>query len=175
VRIPVLHTTNPTVLYLNYGNATATAPRVRGRAVWDEGYLGVWHLGEVGSGAMDEHKDSSRQGHHGRGGNGSPLNGSDVDVGLDKFLPARTTGQIGYGQDFAAGAQVNPLTPPTDGYYDLVDVGADITLDPTGTQITLQAWIRHNISPNFSYFPCFLNHKGYNDGYRFGSPTTPIA
>ncbi|MCG6923142.1 MAG: DUF2341 domain-containing protein [Acidobacteria bacterium] len=174
VRIPVLDTTNPTVLHVNYGDAAATAPKVRAQAVWDDGYLGVWHLGEVGTGVLDEYKDSSRLGNHGRGGNGSPLDGTSptpLNVGLDKFVPTRTPGRIGYGQDFSSGAapgDSGTLTRPTDGYFDLIDVGSDITLDPTGTQITLQAWIRHNITAAFGGYPGFFTHKGYDTGYRFG-------
>jgi hypothetical protein len=166
VRVPSLD--NNRVIHMYYGNNQITTPLAKARAVWDDDYLGVWHLGQTGTGARDEFADSSRYGNHARGGDGSPLNGTGVNVGLDKFAPSQLNGKIGKAQDFASGAQANPATPPTDGYYDLIDAGSDITLDPTGTQITIQAWVRHNVSPDFGFWPGLLCHKSWYGGYALG-------
>ncbi len=111
--------------------------------VWDANYLGVWHLKEDGDGSVDEYKDSSQYTNHGQGGEGDPL-----------FVPTRVGGKIGYGQDFNN----------SDTKYDLVDCGDDPEIDITGNQITMQAWIRHNITPQAKFYG-IMNHKGWYDGY----------
>jgi hypothetical protein len=111
--------------------------------VWDSNYLGVWHLKEDGDGSVDEYKDSSQYTNHGQGGEGDPL-----------FVPTRVDGKIGYGQDFN----------DSDTKHDLVDCGDDPEIDITGNQITMQAWIRHNITPQDQFYG-IMNHKGWYDGY----------
>jgi len=45
VKVPNLSNTSDKVLYLYYGNPSATAPSSAfTQGVWDSNYLGVWHL-----------------------------------------------------------------------------------------------------------------------------------
>jgi len=133
-----------TQFFIYYGSTQVTTDSQHMTDVWDSNYLGVWHLKEDGDGTPDEYKDSSQYTNHGQGGEGYPL-----------YVPTQVTGKIGYGQDF------NNL----DGQYDLVDCGDDPEIDITGNQITMQAWIRHNITPQDRPYG-IMNHKGWNNGYN---------
>ena len=91
---------------------------------------------------------------HGQGGEGDPL-----------FVPSRTPGptgplSFGYGQKFGNG----------DAKWDLIDCGDDASFDITGNQITLEAWIRHNIGTTFAGDQGVLNHRGFDYGYRLLIP-----
>lgn len=57
-----------------------------------------------------------------------------------------------------------------DANHDMINVGDDPSLDVTGDQITLQAWIQHDITPDFGDVFGILNHKGFNAGYRLVMP-----
>jgi len=142
VRIPYLLTSKDTSITLYYGNSTMDS-RQNPTGIWDVNTLGVWHLSEEGNGSPDEYKDSSKYSNHGQGGEGN-----------SSFIPTRTSGKIGFAQDF------NNL----DGEYDLIDCGNNSVFDITGNQITLQAWIKHNITPQAHYYG-IMNHKGWYDGY----------
>jgi hypothetical protein len=142
VRVPSLSHSTDTKFWMYYGNATIDAQE-NPHGVWDSSYLGIWHLKESGSGNVDEYNDSSIYKNHGQGGEGN-----------SSFIPTRVNGKIGYGQDF------NDL----DGYFDLIDCGDDPMFDITGNQITLEAWVQHNITPQ-EYFYGIMNHKGWYDGY----------
>jgi hypothetical protein len=142
VRVPALSGSVDTTLNMYYGNPGAIAKEIS-RDVWDSGYLGVWHLDEDGTGSADEYTDSSKYGHHGQGGEGNV-----------SYVPTRVSGKVGAAQDF------NNL----DGYYDLIDCGDSPLWDITGTEITLQAWIYHEITPNTHIYG-IMNHKGWYDGY----------
>ena len=107
VRVPSVNV--GTVIYMYYGNAQVTRPTETPAGVWDTGYVGVWHLGETGSGAVREYRDSATFANHGRGGKG-----------VAAAVPARVSGQIGYAQNFSNG----------DGTYDFVDVGSDGIAQP---------------------------------------------
>ncbi|MFX0040273.1 MAG: LamG-like jellyroll fold domain-containing protein [Promethearchaeota archaeon] len=111
--------------------------------IYDVNTFGVWHLSEMGNGTIDEYKDSSIYNNHGQGGEGDSL-----------YVPTRTSGIIGFAQDF------NDL----DGKYDLIDCGNNSIFDISGNQITMQAWIKHNITPQEHYYG-IMNHKGWYDGY----------
>ncbi len=87
VKIPTLSHTSDTTIYLHYGNAGATDPTNK-TAVWDTNYKGVWHLAESGNGTAGEYKDSTNTNNL-TGGNGTAAK-----------VPTRTTGEIGYGQQF---------------------------------------------------------------------------
>jgi hypothetical protein len=145
VRIPTLAYNAATTIYMYYGNAGITLPTANPAGVWGTSYKGVWHLKESGNGTAGEYKDSSQYANDGQGGRGNSL-----------YIPMRVAGQIGYGQNFNN----------SDGKYDLVDVGNnDSVLDIPGNQITLEAWVQHNVTPPGHLNYGILNHKGWNFGY----------
>jgi hypothetical protein len=142
VRIPILSPLEDTILRMYYGNSSMTNQE-NPNGVWDPNFFGIWHLKESGTGAFNEYFDSSHYGNHGQGGEGN-----------SSFIPTQVVGKIGYAQDF------NNL----DGYYDLIDCGDDPLWDLDGYQITLQAWIQHDITPQDHVYG-IMNHKGWYNGY----------
>jgi hypothetical protein len=142
VKIPFLSGTKDTQFRMYYGNSTMDSQE-NPNGIWDTNTFGVWHLSEIGNGASDEYKDNSIYNNNGQGGEGDSL-----------FVPNRTSGMIGFAQDF------NNL----DGKYDMIDCGDNSIFDISGNQITLQAWIKHNITPQ-AHFYGIMNHKGWYDGY----------
>ncbi|MFW9893511.1 MAG: DUF2341 domain-containing protein, partial [Candidatus Thorarchaeota archaeon] len=138
VKVPLLSGSSDTVISMYYDNPLAPIVYASG-PVWDSDYVGVWHLGESGTGLVDEYTDSSLYKNHGQGGNGTV-----------SYVPSRVATHIGYGQNF------------TDHF---IDCGNDTSLDITGNQITLQLWMQYPSAthPNMGPF----NHKGWYSGYRF--------
>ena len=86
--------------------------------MWDANYVGVWHLNESGTGAVDEFVDSSGTTNHGRGGDGTAADVPTQDT---------TNGQIGNAQSF-------------DG-TDYVEVAHDATLVGMAN-LTVSAWVK---------------------------------
>ena len=111
VKVPSLSTS--TIIYMYYGNASATAPTAAEKqAVWSNGYAGVWHLTETNDGNAntdDFFKDST-------------LNSHDGD---DRVSATGKTGKIYNGQQF-------------DG-SDGIELGNPLNLQITG-QITISTW-----------------------------------
>ena len=149
VRVPSVNVN--TVIYMYYGNAQITAATQTPAVVFDTDYVGVWHLGETGSGTLNEYRDSAP----------SPITVSGGQ-GVAAAVPARVSGKIGFAQHFSNGD--GPTTSSTPGgRHD----------EHHGNQITLQAWVRHNIVVNTAHGtpPAantaygILTHKGYADGY----------
>jgi hypothetical protein len=152
VKIPYLSSSSDTEIYMYYGCSTAdNQQNVSG--VWDDDYVGVWHLTESGDGTADEFKDSSQYVNHGQGGEG-----------VSEFVPSQVAGQIANGQDF----------DNSDGKWELIDCGNDSILDITGNQITLQAWVKHSIVPENGKYYGILNHKGFDYGYRIMFPQNSL-
>jgi Domain of unknown function (DUF4347)/Concanavalin A-like lectin/glucanases superfamily/Domain of unknown function (DUF2341) len=84
VKVPILSATVDTVLYIYYGNASASIQQ-NSTAVWDAHYHGVWHLKENGALASD-----------------STSNANNATTGT---LPIQTSGKIGEGQSFDGSSQ----------------------------------------------------------------------
>lgn len=89
VNVPSLSSSTDTVIYLYYGNSGASS-QARPALVWDANYRGVWHLKEQGNGTAGEYKDSTSLGNNATGG-----------AGTVAYVPSRTTGKIGFGQQFS--------------------------------------------------------------------------
>jgi len=150
VKVPSISSGANTDIYLYYGNSGASNQQDP-TGVWDSNYVGVWHLQESGSGAQGEFRDSTSYANHGQGGDGNSL-----------YVPAQVAGKVGYAQNFSN----------ADGKWDFIDAGQNSILDITGNQITLEAWVQHEVTSNppagHSGQPFYgiLNHKGWDNGYR---------
>lgn len=63
VKVPTLSYTTDTVIYMYYGNASATEPTASStygsQNVWTNSFSAVWHLDETGSGTAGDYKDST--------------------------------------------------------------------------------------------------------------------
>jgi hypothetical protein len=120
VRIPSLDYENNTDVYIYYGNHTGGLDESNASGVWDENYVGVWHLAEeaADTGTSNVYKDSTNYGNHG-----------------DDYASATgQSGQIGNGQEF-------------DGNNDYVDLGSPSELNITGN-ITLSSWVNPSSANN---------------------------
>ena len=123
VKVPVLTATEDTTLYIYYGNADA-ANQEDYENVWDDNYVGVWHMAEDPSistdgdcgGSTKEVCDSSSNNNDGDS-NGSMTAGDQV--------PGRVNGSL----DF-------------DGANDNVNLGSATSVDNLAQgDITVSAWI----------------------------------
>jgi hypothetical protein len=119
VEVPELSSATDTVIYLYYGNSSATTSSQNPAALWgDAGYMAVWHLNENGTALPNEYKDSTLHPNGGQGGGGSSAQ-----------VPVMTTGQIGGGNSY-------------DGANDHIDVGSDNTItDIFSAGGSFSAWI----------------------------------
>ncbi|MGD8898080.1 MAG: DUF2341 domain-containing protein, partial [Acidobacteriota bacterium] len=130
VHVPSL-VASTSAIHMYYGNAAITSPTESPEGVFDADYVGVWHLGETGNGSYYEYRDSSAYGNHGQGGQGDA-------PAVPKAVAA---GQIGGAQRFDGLG---------DGVFDFIDAGQDGSLNITGDQITLQAWVKQDVTPIYS-------------------------
>ncbi len=152
-----LSATQETTYNITYGDPELEEPEadsLYGRNnVWDEHYLGVWHLDEQGSGSQNEYRDSTSYGHHGLGGDGNT-----------NLVPSRTTGKLGYGQLFA------------DNLNDNIRVPNHETLKLNGPH-TISIWMKPNSAGDISDSAVFGNERtsccGYIGGIRY-TPTREI-
>ena len=125
VKVPQISSAADTVLYLfldhnqpdnlAYVGESGSKP---GQSVWDDHFVGVWHMEETGTGAAGEFKDSTARNHNGTGGGGRP----------DR-APLRVSSKIGDGQSFNG----------RNSYIEIPD-DDDFSIDTSG-QLTISGWI----------------------------------
>jgi hypothetical protein len=60
VKIPLLSSTSNTVIYMYYGNSLCTANRQNPTEVWDDDFVGVWHLSETPSDGGTNYDSTAR-------------------------------------------------------------------------------------------------------------------
>jgi hypothetical protein len=110
------------IILMSWGASTgsATSSLSNGEAVFDsaDGFAGVWHLGESGTGAAGEYHDATVNGSDGRGC-GNPR------------TPSIIPGAVGYAQHF-------------DSSY--IEIPVSDRVQPPG-DMTLQAWVRLDSLP----------------------------
>ena len=141
VKVPSINSTTETDLYLYYdaehtnntdyvedtGSTTA-------QNVWDDDFVGVWHLSEDPSGDAPQMKNSKSDAHHG------------TSLG-SMTISDQVSGQIDGSLDF-------------DGWNDYIDCGNAESLDIT-TDITMEVWLK---ADSFSDGPYILTKgEGYGD------------
>ncbi len=68
VRIPALYYNSDTTIYIYDGDPGVTCSLENPGGVWTNGYEGVWHLKESGTGVAGEYKDSTSNLRHGTRG-----------------------------------------------------------------------------------------------------------
>lgn len=112
VRVSSVPAAADTDLWLYAGSSNAPAQQDV-RETWDNGYVGVWHLGQDPSGSLPHAEDSSPEGRDGAAS--GTMTGDDV-----------VSGRAGDALDL-------------DGTDDVVDVG-DVRVDGLG--LTVSAWLR---------------------------------
>ena len=116
VRVPLLRHDTNTVLYMYYGNPNVSVSPEHGTNVWDEHFMGVWHLAEDPT--SSPMRDATRWANHGNVSN--MVGGCQI---------VATNSQCGRGIQF----------PGTNSWVQ-VPVWAGNSLDIAGKRLTLEAW-----------------------------------
>ncbi|MHA2167566.1 MAG: DUF2341 domain-containing protein, partial [Candidatus Hodarchaeales archaeon] len=106
VNIPKVLATEDTVISMYYGN-NEVSKQTNPSGVWNNNYLGIWHLGESSGDALD-----------------STIYGTD---GVITGVTQQAAGQIGYGYDFDGNTDYINMGDPADGHLDFTD-NEDFTL-----------------------------------------------
>jgi hypothetical protein len=138
VKVPTLSVTVDTVINLHFGHSSVCGPLENPTGVWDSNYAAVWHLAEDPSGAAPQGLDSTSNDNDGTS-NGSMTTADLVD------------GKIGKGIDF-------------DGTNDWIEMPNSTSLDITGNQITLSAWVKMNASQTVD---AGIINKSYSNNYNY--------
>ena len=127
VKVPAISNSVDTILYLYYDNThddntdkVGVVTSVPGQAVWDDDFVIVMHLKEAGSGAANEFKDSTSNGHH-----ASTVGGT----------PDQVDGKISKGQNFI------------DTHSDAIFLADHADFDLT-TAITIECWLNLDSNDN---------------------------
>jgi len=116
VRMPTLSSSTNTIIHMYYGNSYVTSSTENPSGVWDENYVGVWHLDEeqAGTGTADVYQDSTANANHG-----------------DDYLSATgQEGQIDGGQEF-------------DGTDDYVDLDSHIGDYASLSEGSISIWFKY--------------------------------
>ncbi|MFX0185408.1 MAG: DUF2341 domain-containing protein, partial [Candidatus Hodarchaeota archaeon] len=116
ISIPQLKLQTDTVISMYYGNSQI-GRQENPEAVWNNDYIGIWHLKEVGNGAVGEYLDSSLYNNDGQGGGGTAGQ-----------IPAQVDGKIGKAQDF-------------DGIDDDIQIPSSVSIQSPEFELTVSGWL----------------------------------
>jgi hypothetical protein len=144
VKIPYLSSTVDTVIHMYYGNPNAIDQQnVEG--VWSNGYVGVYHMLED-SGSINN-------------------SASGTNDGTRFNTPIRTTGKVGYGQEFTGSG--------ADDYFNLGDLGI---ADGINENITFSTWANIDDSSleNDAKIICKRNSTDDDYLYAFTFDSDPV-
>ncbi|KKM17286.1 hypothetical protein LCGC14_1677300, partial [marine sediment metagenome] len=115
VRIPTLSYNTDTVIYMYYGNSCISSSLENITGVWDDNYVGVWHLSQT----------------------------PDIDGGTDEILDSNNSNH-GDSNNMIAGDQIAGRINGAlnfDGTDDYVNVGDSTSLEPAGA-FTVSLWTK---------------------------------
>ncbi|OQB04692.1 MAG: hypothetical protein BWY19_01191 [bacterium ADurb.Bin212] len=133
VKVPSLSHDSNTILYMYYGNSSATNQQ-NASGVWSNGYVGVWHLNEIGTGSAGDYKDSTS-------------NANNSTNTTDQ--PTATEGKINGGESF-------------NGTTKYIDILKDSSLDITEAPLSVFAWIKPAVGAGSGY-PFEINTSSAGD------------
>ncbi|UCG70992.1 MAG: DUF2341 domain-containing protein, partial [Thermoplasmata archaeon] len=145
VKIPFLSSSSGTLIYMHYGNPDALDQQnIEG--VWSNGFVGVYHMVEE-TGNINNSASSTND-------------GTRVDT------PTRTSGQIGYGQEFTGTG--------ADDYFNVGNLG--IT-DGVNENVTMSfwAWIDNSATEDSAKPICKRNNDDTESAYQIGFDNNPIS
>lgn len=162
VRVPSVSDSSDTELFLYFDSEQEENSDFIGdvgdsasMSVWDDDYVGVWHLSENPGGAPPQMINSKSDGSHGT---------SHGFMSSDDQVRGVVDGSL-----------------ELDGFTDYVDFGSDTSLDLTGN-ITIEAWVRPD---DFAGPPDLLTKGDYDEAYsvwlrtsgevRFGLNNNPLT
>ena len=139
VRVPqITGNSNSDSIWMYYGNAAAQ-PVTNAVNVWDNYFVGVWHLNQEqsGTGNVGVYKDSTGTGNN----------------GIDRIAATGQDGQVTDGQEF--------------GTSDWVEIAHDTSLDLKDS-MTISFWIKPNSDSGTFNRVVEKGLWGYQDSYYFG-------
>jgi len=138
VRIPILLSTEDTVLYICYGNSGVSSSQENAQGVWNESYKGVWHMNE--NAADTAVLDSTG------------VNSGNAVRNTDQVS---TAGQIGGALIF-------------DGTADYIDITDGSNCDFTSESFSIFAWVYPNSDDAGIIYDNRYNIAGTDKGWLFG-------
>lgn len=144
-----LNSTTGSTIYVYYGKSGDTDGS-SATGVWDNNYMGVWHLGEGDSTAADFYQDSTSNNNDGQ------LTDTDGDTN-------QVDGQVGKAMDFS-------------GDTDRINVGNNSSLD-LGSTFTLSGWVNVDIhTAGYSFIIAKDGALGgsYDLGFKDSKPYVAI-
>jgi hypothetical protein len=116
INIPQLKLQTDTLFSMYYGNSQISRQE-NPKAVWNNDYIGIWHLKEVGNGTVGEYLDSTSYNNDGQGGGGTAGQ-----------IPAQIDGKIGNAQDF-------------DGIDDDIQIPPSVSIHSPEFELTVSGWL----------------------------------
>ncbi|MHA2324967.1 MAG: DUF2341 domain-containing protein, partial [Promethearchaeota archaeon] len=145
VKVQSLSNIVDTNITMYFGNPTINS-QANPEGVWQNDYIGVWHLNEDGDGTTGEFKDSTSNNNDGTGGGSSGIN-------PPAFPPSQITGQIGNGLEFDESTQEH------------IEISTSESLESPSDSITIVGWVNSYIGgldgsivfSNWGYGLNFLN------------------
>jgi hypothetical protein len=143
VKIPTLSHLNNNIIYLYYGNSIASAPSaVFKQAVWSNGYVGVWHMGEASWGGVSgEAKDALGQ------------NNATASAGL-----STSTGKIGRDENLTANGQYLEVANPVG--MTLTEANWQMRINPTDLSVARVLIGRWPVGDNAGQIAMQVNTDG---------------
>ena len=153
VQVPSLSPTADTVIYVYYGNASATDQQNK-TGVWDSNYSGVWHLGD---GSTLTANDSTSNGN-----NASSLNGASA-----------AAAQIGGGASFSAGSSQHIDTGDTSSLQITGSLTAETWINVTGDGINYPRFLGKGSINSTGWF--FFKLNATDDHILFQVQGTNLA
>jgi Peptidase family C25/Propeptide_C25/Concanavalin A-like lectin/glucanases superfamily/Domain of unknown function (DUF2341) len=147
VRIPTLRYNANSTIYMYYGNSAITTPTANPTVVWDDNFIGVWHLKEKPSDTAPQFKDSTA--HH---NDGTQTNMVDTDQqagqidgsihfnGTNALIPTNVGASLKGLSQFTISAWVNADTAGNDIYEECLGTGTNTRVKflISGGKLTLQ-------------------------------------
>jgi murein DD-endopeptidase MepM/ murein hydrolase activator NlpD len=116
VQIPTLSATSDTIIYMYFGNPSATNQSTN--TTWDSNYMGVWHMQQNPGGASPQMTDSTSYGNNGTA-NGGMTSANSI------------TGEIYNALSFTATS------------HQYINVGTNSSLNPSGTNLwSVELWYK---------------------------------
>jgi hypothetical protein len=156
VRIPTLSYNTDTVIYMYYGSSCISTSTQNVAGVWDDNYVGVWHLDESPANTVAGHDDSTGNPNDGTPQNFGTTSTSTTDPATD--VPTWSTDSKIDGADVF------------DGSDDYVDVGNLQSLAGS-SELTMSVWFNARTLPTVSgeNYGIFIQHDDWDEqmGIRF--------
>jgi hypothetical protein len=138
VKVPSLSYTADTVIYMYYGNSSATEPATNStygsQNVWDSSFKGVWHLKETGTSSAGDYKDSTSN--------------TNDSVNTSYQPTVTNSGKIGKAESF-------------DGVTNFISVGNSSSLNPA--QFTISFWVDTEVT-SATGWNVFVAKEAWNTG-----------